>query len=649
MRIARITGLITACGLALCAPTPPACAASRPVDALFVIDNSGSMKRNDPAFITRQVVVDFAEALPAGSRLGMVVFDTDARLTQPLTPVDGAGTSAGFAKRLEAVTYRGQRTNSPAGVERALYELRTRGRSDASQIVVFLSDGLIDTGDAAGDRSASRWLRETLAAAAARADIRIFGIAFTDSADVELIQTLALATDAEYFRATRAEEIGGVVDQIVSIVGRRSEPPEVTATEPAVAAAPAAAPAPVSAPAMTPEASSSGRLAWLAALLLVGVGGAAFVTMRRTPPRPVRVSAVPRSALPSAAPTAAPMPTAQLLDVACAGNDGMLPLAIEHDRVAIGRDPAGDVVIPRETISGLHATIRYRDGLFHLEDQRSTNGTKLNGDPLETGRSAALKSGDRIDFADVEFRFLLPGREPVGNTVILGGLTLESEPPDDRGNPPEGGPRTEYGTPPEPETEYLGGPTDLGGPTHPRPDAGTVPPPAPDDRDLFHRCMERQLERVRQLGVAYAQFVDAHFAAIHLRELASGATRLMAEAREDHRGRYESFVGDGVVYLLCILPEPMEKAADWFGKHCGGYTALLRDSLDAEPFARGRADTLCVVTYGREGAEGDPWVSLTIAPSDESTDRIDIMSVELLSEDERRVLALKFDDVGRVL
>ena len=46
----------------------------------------------------------------------------------------------------------------------------------------------------------------------------------------------------------------------------------------------------------------------------------------------------------------------------------------------------------------------------------------------------------------------------------------------------------------------------------------------------------------------------------------------MGGARAEQMGRYESFSGDGVCYVLCSLPEPMEKAAAWFGKQCGGYT-----------------------------------------------------------------------------
>jgi hypothetical protein len=49
-------------------------------DIIFVVDNAGSMKKNDPHFITREVVANFSKSLTEKSRLGLVVFDNDARM-----------------------------------------------------------------------------------------------------------------------------------------------------------------------------------------------------------------------------------------------------------------------------------------------------------------------------------------------------------------------------------------------------------------------------------------------------------------------------------------------------------------------------------------------------------------------------------------
>ena len=43
------------------------------LDILFVLDNSGSMRSNDPNFITREVVTNFVSDLGERARLGMVI------------------------------------------------------------------------------------------------------------------------------------------------------------------------------------------------------------------------------------------------------------------------------------------------------------------------------------------------------------------------------------------------------------------------------------------------------------------------------------------------------------------------------------------------------------------------------------------------
>lgn len=43
--------------------------ATQPVDVVFVLDNSGSMKANDPEFLTRRAVKDFVEDFGGFSRV----------------------------------------------------------------------------------------------------------------------------------------------------------------------------------------------------------------------------------------------------------------------------------------------------------------------------------------------------------------------------------------------------------------------------------------------------------------------------------------------------------------------------------------------------------------------------------------------------
>ncbi|MDX1518583.1 MAG: vWA domain-containing protein, partial [Gammaproteobacteria bacterium] len=208
---------------------------SIPKDMLLVLDNSGSMKKNDPNFLTNQAVREFIGGLDEATRLGIIIFDQNVQLTVPFTEVS-RDNSAALLASLDKINYKGLYTDSPAAIERAIYELKNNGREDAEKIIVFMTDGIVDTGDAAVDLEKTRWLKDDLAADAADNKITIFGIAFTENADFQLIQSLAQKTDGEYYRALQAEDLTRVFDKIVTIINTPPEPepvPEPVVAEPA--------------------------------------------------------------------------------------------------------------------------------------------------------------------------------------------------------------------------------------------------------------------------------------------------------------------------------------------------------------------------------------------------------------------------------
>ena len=62
----------------------------------------------------------------------------------------------------------------------------------------------------------------------------------------------------------------------------------------------------------------------------------------------------------------------------------------------IGRDPDCDLTIEESSISRHHARLFSADNIYHLEDLGSSNGTKVNGQMLESHQSFALAPGDQI-------------------------------------------------------------------------------------------------------------------------------------------------------------------------------------------------------------------------------------------------------------
>lgn len=202
-------------------------------DIVLMLDNSGSMRKNDPDFLTSVAVRAFIEGLDDDDHVAIVSFDQNVKVLQRLAALSAPHRNA-LLSSLNSINYRGLLTNSPAALERSIYELRTNGRPGAEKSIIFMTDGIVDVGpDGAdlGDVDKARWMKSTLADEAVEHSVRIFGIAFTDNADYELIQTLSKRTGGEHYRAYNAPDIDGVFSSIRSRL-TSPQPAVATATSP---------------------------------------------------------------------------------------------------------------------------------------------------------------------------------------------------------------------------------------------------------------------------------------------------------------------------------------------------------------------------------------------------------------------------------
>ncbi len=95
-----------------------------------------------------------------------------------------------------------------------------------------------------------------------------------------------------------------------------------------------------------------------------------------------------------------------------AGRD-MLRYVTLHDSddVVIGRDEGGSLVLDDASVSRRHARVTsLADGSFRVQDLGSTNGTAINGTPVE---SAELRPGDHLEIGQVALRLDLLSLEEV--------------------------------------------------------------------------------------------------------------------------------------------------------------------------------------------------------------------------------------------
>src|SRR5262245_14422206 len=78
--------------------------------------------------------------------------------------------------------------------------------------------------------------------------------------------------------------------------------------------------------------------------------------------------------------------------------------AIRGASVTIGRHVDCDLQVQEQRVSGRHARITLSDGVYHLADLGSSNGTEINGKRIT--EKIQLKQGDIISFAGRAFEFV---------------------------------------------------------------------------------------------------------------------------------------------------------------------------------------------------------------------------------------------------
>lgn len=81
----------------------------------------------------------------------------------------------------------------------------------------------------------------------------------------------------------------------------------------------------------------------------------------------------------------------------------LLEMPLAKARITIGRSPHNDIVIDNLAISAEHAVIVIADLDVFLEDLNSTNGTKINGQPV---RKHYLQDGDVLELAQYKIRYV---------------------------------------------------------------------------------------------------------------------------------------------------------------------------------------------------------------------------------------------------
>jgi pSer/pThr/pTyr-binding forkhead associated (FHA) protein len=70
----------------------------------------------------------------------------------------------------------------------------------------------------------------------------------------------------------------------------------------------------------------------------------------------------------------------------------------------VGRDPAQcPITLVEPRVSGVHATLRFDNGVLLVRDEGSNNGTYVNGLRIPANVFTPVSSGGQLRFGPIEF------------------------------------------------------------------------------------------------------------------------------------------------------------------------------------------------------------------------------------------------------
>lgn len=177
------------------------------IDAVLVLDASGSMLVTDPLRLRYEGAKLLAQFLKSGDRVAIVSFAESATVIRDLTEF-AAGDEVSIQKSIEGIQSTGQYTNIHAGIQKARQILENSPRNDAAPAIILLSDGKMEPDGTTGTpEKLTSDLTETVLPELRKGGIKIYTLAFSDQADKGLLQEIAALTDGINWFTPTADQI----------------------------------------------------------------------------------------------------------------------------------------------------------------------------------------------------------------------------------------------------------------------------------------------------------------------------------------------------------------------------------------------------------------------------------------------------------
>ena len=197
-------------------PSPLASSPEKGVDAVLVIDSSGSMKNTDPGNLRKAAAKMFISLLGKEDKVGIVEFDREGRLLSRLIAAEEGKTRKDLFRAIGSITSAGLFTHIHDGIRKGFDLLATSSAAD--KVLILLSDGKMDLGDRTKEEFLTAQMTDSLFPALKAARIKVYTIAFTANSDRRLLEQIAEKTGGFFSLASTGNDLHIVFAKLFSMI-----------------------------------------------------------------------------------------------------------------------------------------------------------------------------------------------------------------------------------------------------------------------------------------------------------------------------------------------------------------------------------------------------------------------------------------------
>ncbi|MCO6429287.1 MAG: VWA domain-containing protein [Deltaproteobacteria bacterium] len=177
------------------------------IDAVLLLDSSGSMRLTDPNRLRDEGVKLFLQFLKPGDRIAVIEFSAQPKVVRPMSDFNTELIKS-VSQQIAKIDNSGVYTDLASAIKSAKQLLEHNSRSDAKQVIVLLSDGKMDPDPAKGGIQLlnNELFNGDLPELKSRS-VKVHTLAFSDQADREALSQMAAATEGLSMFAPTADKI----------------------------------------------------------------------------------------------------------------------------------------------------------------------------------------------------------------------------------------------------------------------------------------------------------------------------------------------------------------------------------------------------------------------------------------------------------